>query len=412
MSRPRPDLSRRSFLAAGGAGALLAGAGPLAAAGAAAADASSGPGVVDFHGQHQAGIATPVQNHLSFATFDLAATTRSDVADLLRTWTTAAAALCAGQPVGALDEDLLGPPADTGEAVGTGPAHLTLTFGFGPGLFAGNRFGLAARRPPALVDLPSFPGEQLDPARGGGDLAVQACADDPLVAFHAVHNLARLARGAAVLRWSQLGFGRTASATRHQETPRNLMGFKDGTNNIRADDGTTMARDVWVGTEGPSWMRDGTYLVVRRIRMRLERWDRSPLDEQEQVIGRSKTTGAPLGATDEFSPVDLAAVDSHGDPVVPERAHIRLASPSSNGGRHLLRRGYSFDEGVDELGEQSVGLFFMCYQRDPARQFVAVQQRLAANDALNEYVVHIGSAVFACPGGVTRGSWVGQALFD
>jgi deferrochelatase/peroxidase EfeB len=239
---------------------------------------------------------------------------------------------------------------------------------------------------------------------------VQACADDPLVAFHAVHNLTRQARGVATLRWSQLGFGRTSSTSRHQETPRNLMGYKDGTNNVQTSDAATMRDQVWVGSEGPAWMRGGTYMVARRIRILLEAWDRSSLDEQQLTIGRQKYSGAPLGAQREFDTADLTALDDSGQPVIPVGAHIREAAPATNGGVHLLRRGYSFDDGVDQLGEQDAGLMFICFQRDPQKQFVAVQARLAAHDGLNRYIRHTASALFACPGGVSTDRWVGQDL--
>jgi deferrochelatase/peroxidase EfeB len=351
---------------------------------------------------------------LNLAAFDLVAADRGQVADLLRAWTAAASNLAAGRPVASLDDNLLSPPADTGEAIGSGVARLTLTFGFGSGLFSGpegDRYGLGSSRPSPLVDLPAFPGDQLDPARSGGDLLVQACADDPLVAFHAVHNLARVARGAAVLRWSQVGFGRTSSVSRRDQTPRNLMGFKDGTNNIQTGDDAAMAAHVWVGVEGPTWMRGGTYVVVRRIRMLLEKWDRSSLDEQQRTIGRLKYSGAPIGGQQEHDTVDLGALDASGHPVVPTGAHVREAAPSTNGGERILRRGYSFDDGVDDVGEQDVGLVFVCFQQDPRRQFVPIQRRLAANDGLNEYIRHTGSAVFAVPAGVAPGGWVGQSLF-
>src|SRR5262249_43144858 len=204
----------------------------------------------------------------------------------------------------------------------------------------------AARRPAALCELPAFGDDALDPATSGGDLCVQACADDPQVAFHAVRNLARIGRGTVVMRWSQLGFGRTSSTSRSQDTPRNLMGFKDGTANIRAEDTEAMRRFVWVGGEGPGWMRGGSYMVTRRIRMLLEVWDRSALEDQEQTIGRRKYDGAPLGESGEFAPLDLAA-ERGGQPTIPADAHVRLASPSVNDGERILRRGYSFTDGVD-----------------------------------------------------------------
>ncbi|HEX5494602.1 MAG TPA: iron uptake transporter deferrochelatase/peroxidase subunit, partial [Mycobacteriales bacterium] len=383
-----------------------------------AARPGSGRATVPFHGEHQAGVATPTQDRLVFAAFDVTGS-RAMVAAMLRRWTTAAERMTAGHPVGGSRDDSgddpgegepLAPPVDTGEAAGLPPSRLTLTVGLGPSLFDG-RFGLAARRPAALADLPPLPGDELDPARSGGDLCVQACADDPQVAFHAVRNLARIARGTAHLRWLQLGFGRTSTTSDTQSTPRNLMGFKDGTNNIHGEDTAAMNRFVWVAQTDQPWMAGGSYLVVRRIRMLIESWDRASLGEQERVVGRRKSTGAPLGRTREADRVDLTARDPDGDPVVPADAHIRLAAPAANGGERILRRGYSYTDGADPLtGELDAGLFFACFQRDPRRQFVPIQRRLGAHDAMTEYIKHTGSAVFACPPGLRPGQWWAQAL--
>ena len=214
------------------------------------------------------------------------------------------------------------------------------------------------------------------------------------------------------MRWSQLGFGRTSSTSRAQDTPRNLMGFKDGTNNIKLEDTDALDRHVWVGSsDEPAWMRGGTYLVARRIRMLIEVWDRTTLHDQEQTIGRTKLTGAPLGATHEFDEVDLTALHDDRTPVMPIDAHIRLASPIVNDDTRILRRGYSFTDGMDErLGQLDAGLFFISFQRDP-RAFVALQERLGRNDALNEYIAHTGSAVFACPPGVAEQGYIGDRLF-
>jgi deferrochelatase/peroxidase EfeB len=358
---------------------------------------------VTFFGRHKAGIVTPAQDRLHFAAFDLTTERRDDLRELLRTWTDAAARMSAGEPTVTENANPYAPPDDTGEALGLGPARLTLTFGFGPTLF--DRFGLSAQRPAALRQLPSFAGDALDPQRSGGDLCVQACADDPQVAFHAVRNLARLGRGVVVIRWSQLGFGRTSSTIRAQVTPRNLLGFKDGTNNIKLEDEDALREHVWVGPpDEPGWLRDGSYLVARRIRMLIEVWDRSTLQDQERTIGRTKAEGAPLGSQHEFDPIRLARL--------PVDSHVRLANPGSNGGTRILRRGYSFTDGMDErLGQLDAGLFFVSYQRHP-RQFVELQQRLARNDALNEYISHTGSAVFACPPGLRPGSYVGAGLIE
>jgi deferrochelatase/peroxidase EfeB len=405
-------ISRRAFVGAAG----LASAGLLATAyatpaAATAGDATdAGPAVVPFYATHQAGVATPTQDCLVCAAYDVTAPGRSALLALLRTWTDASARLCAGQLL-AGDTYPGAPAPDTGEALGLGPAHLTVTAGFGPTLFD-SRFGLADRRPAALADLPSFAGDALEPARSGGDLCIQACADDPQVAFHAVHDLTRLALGTATLRYLQLGFGRASSTSSQQVTPRNLMGFKDGTDNLTDEEPDLLERYVWVGSEGDQpWMRGGTYLVARRIRIHLEAWDRSTLDEQEQAVGRDKASGAPLGGTAEHDPVNLRAVGKDGLPVIPAGAHIRVAAPATNGGERILRRGFNFADGVDPVtGELDAGLFFICFQRDPRRQFVRIQTRLSEQDSMGRYLVHTSSGLFACPRGpVPGGSW-GDAL--
>jgi deferrochelatase/peroxidase EfeB len=406
------ELTRRRLLAAAGVGAAGVGLGGAAGylVGSDEAQANGGTGSVPFYGEHQAGIDTPAQDRLHFAAFDLVEPSRTALRELMREWSSAAAEMTAGQMIGDANGIALAPPEDTGETVGLLPSRLTVTFGFGPSLFERNGLGLAGKRPAALQPIPALPGDELNEGEGGGDICVQACSDDPQVAFHAIRNLARIGRGTVVMRWSQLGFGRTASTSRGQETPRNLMGFKDGTANIKAEDKAAMERYVWVGGEGPAWMRGGSYLVTRRIRMLLEVWDRSALGDQEKTIGRDKYGGAPLGASEEFDPLDLEA-EEDGKPVIPVHAHVRLASASANDGERILRRGYSFTDGVDEsLGELEAGLFFICFQRDPQRQFVAIQRRLGAGDALNEYIKHVGSAVFAVPPGAGRHGYVGETL--
>src|SRR6478609_6074942 len=376
------------------------------------ASAGVGTGSVPFYGEHQAGIDTPAQDRLHFAAFDLVNPSRAALRELMQEWSSAAAEMTAGQMIGDANGVELAPPDNTGETVGLLPSRLTVTFGFGPSLFARRELGLQGKQPAALGDIPPLPGDELNEGESGGDICVQACSDDPQVAFHAIRNLARIGRGTVVMRWSQLGFGRTASTSRSQETPRNLMGFKDGTANIKAEDTAAMDRYVWVGGEGPAWMRGGSYLVSRRIRMLREVWDRSALEDQEQTIGRAKYSGAPLGGKDEFEPLDFARDKASGLPTIPVDAHVRLASAQFNDGERILRRGYSFTDGVDEsLGELEAGLFFIAFQRDPEKQFVAIQRRLGSGDALNEYIKHVGSAVFAVPPGATGpGGYVGESL--
>jgi len=405
-------LSRRTLLKSAGVGAagIGLGAGGYLVGQDAAEARGEGTGSVPFYGEHQAGIDTPAQDRLFFASFDLLTESPAELRELMREWSKAAAEMTAGEMIGAVNDVELAPPDDTGETVGLLASNLTITFGFGPGLFEKPGLGLAAKRPAALREIPPLPADELNQLESGGDICVQACSDDPQVAFHAIRNLARIGRGTVAMRWSQLGFGRTSTTSRGQDTPRNLMGFKDGTANIKSEDKAAMDRYVWVGGEGPGWMRGGSYLVTRRIRMLLEVWDRSSLEDQEQTIGRAKYSGAPLGGHDEFESLDFAKERASGLPAIPVDAHVRLASAQANDGERILRRGYSFADGVDEsLGELEAGLFFIAFQRDP-EQFVAIQRRLGANDALNEYVKHVGSAVFAVPPGASKGGYVGETL--
>ncbi|NEA25958.1 iron uptake transporter deferrochelatase/peroxidase subunit [Actinomadura bangladeshensis] len=407
MTEARPGMSRRRMLTFSGASLVVGAAAGAGIDRVAFADEDTGAGAaVPFRGAHQAGIATPVQDRLHFAAFDVTTDDRDRLVRMLKEWTDAAAAMTAGRPVGngAVAGSPVAPPDDTGEALGLPPSRLTLTIGFGPTLFdkdGADRFGLKARRPAALVDLPHFPGDNLDPDRSGGDIAVQACADDPQVAVHAIRNLARIGFGTVSVRWSQLGFGKTSSTTPDAQTPRNLFGFKDGTDNIGAGDRALLDEHVWAGKDD-GWMAGGSYLVARRIRMHIETWDRTSLREQEDIFGRSKGEGAPVGERKERDKPVLARMKPD--------AHVRLAHPDSNRGARILRRGYSFTDGSDGLGRLEAGLFFIAFQSDPRKGFIPVQQSLAT-DALNEYIQHVGSGVYACPPGVREGGYWGDTLF-
>ncbi len=369
-----------------------------------------------FYGPHQGGITTLAQDYMNFAAFDLTSDAVEDLQQLLEQWTAAAAALTVGRPFEPTPQKASQPPIDPGEATDLSPAQLTIAVGFGPSLFQAHgvdRLGLSDRRPPVLQALPPFQGERIEPSRSGGDLCVQACANDPQVAFHAVHLLAKLAIGVATLRWSQLGFGRTASTSRVQVTTRNLMGFKDGTDNIRSEEAAAVNRYVWVQpSDGPAWMTGGSYLVARRIRILLEGWDATSLEGQQRTIGRDKFTGAPLGLAHEYDRVDLQATNPNGEPAIPLDAHIRLANPQNNGGQRILRRGYSYSEAVEPGSDElDAGLFFIAFQRNPLTQFVPLQARLAASDALNRHTLVTSSSIFACPPGAREGGFIGDALF-
>ena len=376
----------------------------------AAASSSAGSDTVPFYGTHQAGIITPAQDRLAFGTMNVVSgASASDVRDMLQEWTTAAARMTAGQLVGD-DSQPYAPPVDTGEAVGSPVSGLTVTVGYGPSMFD-KRFGLAGRKPSALADLPPLPNENLDPDYTGGDLCVQACSDDPLVAFHAVRNLARIGMGVVEHNWMELGFGRTSTTSTSQATPRNLLGFKDGTRNIKAEQTDLLDKYVWAGAETDQpWMRGGSYLVARKIRIFVENWDRDYLQDQENTIGRSKVSGAPLTGGTEFTTPNFGAAGADGLPAIPAHAHIRLASFEHNNGIRILRRGYSFTDGIDPVaGTLLGGLFFIAFMKNPS-QFITLQNSLAS-DALNEYIQHTGSAVFACPPGLKRGQSFGDTLF-
>jgi deferrochelatase/peroxidase EfeB len=441
---PAPGPSRRSLLRGGLlAGAGLAGAGAVAGglaggfAGHAIADATADTAgqAEPFWGAHQAGILTGTQRQTVLAAFDLTTSDRGDLVTLLKDWTALAAELTAGESVtvpiytppggGGADAyaDATGGSTtdDSLEAYMLGPSRLTLTVGFGRSLFVGSggqdRFGISGQLPEALIDLPHFAGDEIAAADSRGDVYLQACADDPQVAFHAVRSIARIAPDVATLRWTQLGF----SPDNTGGTPRNLMGFRDGTMNSNLHPPADLQATVWAGPEGPAWMRRGSYLVYRRIRITLEHWDRLPPNLQQQVIGRQKLNGAPLGQPTEFSPLDLDKRDAQGNPVIPFDAHVRLAAPQTNNGAVIVRRAFSYNNGTTPFTERwppwrqaleyDAGLLFLAYQKDPRTGFLPIFTRLAETDALNQFTTHTASAVFAVPPGAAGpGDWIGRTL--
>ena len=424
--------SRRAMFTGAGLGAALAGLAGVA--GGRAWEASQRPEeailtTYPFRGDHQAGITTPAQDNMFTAAFDVSTTDVEELKTLLSDWAVAAEQMTAGELIGgqpSSNKQL--PPKDTGEAWGYKPNGLTITFGVGKGLFVDadgkDRFGLAAKMPAVLKEgMPSFAGDQLHAAQSDGDLLVQACSNDAQVCVHAIRNLTRIAFGTATLRWSQVGYGRTSSTSVDQETPRNLFGFKDGTNNIKAEDSTDQLNEhLWVqkGDDvAAEWMTGGTYYVARRIRMLAEIWDRLRLIEQEQTMGRDKRYGAPLSianptkSSEEFTTVDYAAKDDKGETLVPADAHIAVVSPEQNQGRRMLRRGYNYTDGSDSLGQLQTGLFFIAFVRDPRTNFYPILDRMTKSDALQEYLKHEASALFAIPPGIKEGdTMVAASLFS
>jgi dye decolorizing peroxidase len=357
-----------------------------------------GARTVAFSGSHQAGIVTPQrqQAQVWVAGFDLVpGADAAGLRRLLQTWSAAAARLTAGQPLGAADDAVVS---------GIGPAALTVTVGFGPSLFG--KAVPASARPDALAPLPAFPGERLDPARGDGDLGLVVAADDPVVVAHAGRVLRRLAAGTAALKWEQVGFNAARGSGPATATGRNLMGQLDGTHNPKPSDPDFAPR---IFADGPGWMRGGSYLVVRRIRMLLDDWESLAVADQERVVGRRKDTGAPLSAppgADEHTEPNYGIAGPDGKPAIAVDAHIRLAAPAFNQGAAMLRRGFSYVDGAE------AGLLFLAWQTDPRRGFIPVQQRLVGTDALARYTRHETSALFAMPAGASAGSYVGAGLLE
>ncbi|NIJ12097.1 dye decolorizing peroxidase [Saccharomonospora amisosensis] len=394
-------LSRRRLLGytAVGVGGAVAGAGAGTGTTLAATQESAPPAdaagsrTIPFHGPHQAGVTTPVQARAVFAGLDLREGVGAEaVGRLLRLWTQDAAALTAGRPA----------TADPAPALARRPAGLTITFGFGPGLF--DAVGKPEAVPAGFVPAPSFSIDRLQDRWSGGDLLVQVRGDDSITVAHAVRVMLVGARPFATVRWQQAGFQYHAGVA-PGSTPRNLMGQVDGTVNPKTDD--DFDEVVW---SDQGWLAGGTTMILRRIRMDLDGWDRVPPPEQERAIGRRLSDGAPLTGGGEHDAADFTRRDHHGL-VIPADAHIRRARPGH--GRHrILRGGYNYDDGVDTDGNPDVGLLFASYQASFARQFVPIQRRLAALDALNTWTTPVGSAVFAIPPGCEPGGWIGRTLLE
>lgn len=400
------SVSRRRFLSTGAAlvggavGGAVVGAGVATAvsAGDDPAETPFGPDVVAFHGPHQPGIATPQQAHTWFVGLDLADAVDLDAARrLLRLWTDDASRLMSGTA----------PLADQEKELATSPARLTVTLGLGPGFFS--RLGLDARRPPSLRPIPDLAIDRLDPRWRQTDLLLQVGSDDVLAVSHAVRILTRDARSFVTPVWVQRGFLHARGSRPAGTTPRNLMGQVDGTVNpdLATDAG---ARVVWA-EDGPAWWRGGAMLVLRRIRMELDTWERLGRSDRELVIGRRLVDGAPLTGGDERTAVDLDAVGADGLLVVPEFAHVRHARARDDSER-MLRRGYTYDDTGQEGTAADAGLIFAAYVADVDRQYLPVQRRLVGPDLLNRWTTPIGSGVYALPPGCAPGGVLCAGLLD
>ncbi|EHJ51885.1 iron uptake transporter deferrochelatase/peroxidase subunit [Streptococcus macacae] len=355
---------------------------------------------ISFYGKHQAGITTYMQKNIYFVVLDLASTKREEVIKLFKDWTAYTEQLMQGQKVTKESSNAYLPPKDTGEALGLNPYRLTVTFGISRSFL--KKLKLKDKEMALFKDFPAFSGQQLEEQYTGGDIVIQACADDEQVAFHAARNLIRVGRGVVTMKWSQSGF---AAIGDRKETPRNLFGFKDGTANATKEE--EFDDVIWYNHK--DWLQGGTFMAVRRIRMHLETWDRTNLNEQEKTFGRYKESGAPFGKKNEFDDFKWDEKDENGDYIMPIDSHVSLANRT---GVKLFRRSYSYADGInDKTGQFEAGLLFISFQKDP-ENFVTVQKSLGSVDKLNEYITHIGSGLFACFGGIEKGGYIGQKLFE
>lgn len=420
-------VSRRQLLTLGGLGTLgAASAAALAGCanedGAKKNDAAGGAGgssiseelIVDFAGEHQAGIITPMQNNLHFAAFDISEKAdREDVIDLLERWTAAARRLTLGGDVSAKGAFGTGdsfPADDSGEAVDHGPSGLTLTFGFGRSFFR-DQLGTAGKLPAEFTEMPTMTNDFLRPEFSEGDICIQACANDPQVASHAIRNLTRLAVPTATLRWTQLGFGRAGATGTEQPTPRNLFGQKDGTANIRADEDAELAEHVWIPADSSQpWAAGGTYMTVRRIAMNIEVWDTLQLREQERVTGRDKPVGAPLSGGDEFTEPDFEAVNERGNPKIDRASHLFNVHPAQNDGIRMLRRPFNYVDGTNEQGRMNAGLFFIAFTQTPER-FARVHKSMSRDEMFTEYLKTTNTGTYLIVPGVGDEGYIGEGMF-
>ena len=405
------NVSRRNFLkgaAAGTAGTALAGGVLIGGARAdAAPSGTTAAASYPFHGSHQAGVLTPEpaakQAFACVAAFDATVDSTRGLADLMRALTSRARFLTSGGTP--LDLGVGQPPADSDVLGPAVPADgLTVTVSVGSSLFD-DRYGLAALKPDKLTPMRVFPNDSPDPAWLHGDLLLQLCAHHPDTIHHAIRDVTRHTRGGMQLRWKMEGYN---SPPRPSGTPRNLLGFKDGTANPAGGLASSL---VWVDDPvEPAWARGGSYQVVRLIRMLVEFWDRVSINEQEGMFGRRRDSGAPLDGNNEFDDPDYAA-DPHGA-VIPLDAHIRLANPrtKATAGQRLLRRSYNYDLGVDENGNLQAGHIFVAYQQDIRRQFETVQERLV-DEPLIDYVQPFGGGYFfTLPGVRDTADWYGRTM--
>ena len=404
-----PQVTRRGMLAAGGAALLgVAGGYALATRDGAAGDvvatppaapspaptaSSAAPELLPFYGVHQAGVATEPALLQTFIGLDLLTGSRDDARAALTLVTDDAARLTQGEPA-------LG---DTEPTLAVAPQRLTVSVGLGRSFF--ERTGMADRIPPQLPKIPAFDTDAFESPWEQTDFVLQVGSDDAVTLAHAIRMLTKDLSALATVRWMQPGFRSATPANPGSTATRNLMGQVDGTINPDSVDFDTV---VWIN-EGPEWLRGGTVLVLRRIRMLLDTWEILDQTTQETVIGRHLVSGAPLGRTRELDPVPFDERDANGLPIIPADSHVAVAHAKTKP-EMILRRPYNYDSGM-RGGTNDVGLIFAAYTADPARSFIPMQQRIAESDAFNKWNTTIGSAAYVFPRGAREGGIIGEDLF-
>jgi deferrochelatase/peroxidase EfeB len=363
-----------------------------------------------FDGTHQSGILAPRQMQSACIALDAVAANRDQLFLALAQLSARARQLTQGTAVGETEID--DPPPDSGIlGADDTPDSLTVTIAFGHTLFDG-RYGLARVKPGRLTEMPAFALDRLDPARTGGDMLIQICAGQRDTVVHTVRELMRTLAGQFTARWALDGFQTAQRDPDPHASTRNLFAFRDGTGNPDVSDDALMRRLVWVsaGRGEPPWAADGTYAVVRAVRQHVEFWDRVGMLEQEQMIGRDRVSGAPLGGSTEYENPDYAS-DPKGTRI-PLDAHIRLANPRTpaTADQRILRRPYNYNRGFDEAGDQDQGMLFVAFNQDPQRQFEPIQTRLES-EPMTDYITPVGGGYFFAPRGAAGdGDWVGSGL--
>lgn len=366
---------------------------------------------VPYFGKHQSGISNDAPASAITCSFNLITTGKESLRSVLQILSAEIEMLTQGNEIH--ENDRKYPPKDNlvnGQLPDVD--ELTITIGLGSTIFD-DRFGLKSKKPIELIEMPNFPNDRLDQKKVHGDMMIQICAQHAETCLRALRIIMRKTRDSLVLKWLEEGFVQPNTEKPGKTSTRNLLGFKDGTANLNTKDNKKMDEIVWVdeNTKEPSWAMGGSYMVVRTIRNFVEHWDRTSLDEQENIFGREKTHGAPLGSKNEDDEPVFHKNPHEGQ--ILNDAHIRLANPRTEETKknHILRRGFNYSRGFDDAGHLDQGLLFICFQKSLNDGFLTIQNRLNG-EPLEEYIQPVGGGFFFALPGIKEGEFLGQKLFD